>query len=800
VPFQHVHARTAFRLATSWPLFFWSVVVILALGVGANTAVFAAVRALLIDPPPYRDPDALVVFRLADHFAHAPLMASDIPELEQLRGLANVAGCSASALPMLRSRPTVLAAPIEVTPGFFDLFGLPPLVGRALVASDFHSGQRSAVLSFELWQSMFAGASDVVGRVVILGHTRWTVVGVMPRSFQPRCFGIDGPVAWVPHDPATSSVPAGALAEVGGDSGLMLMARRASGFSLAQANAEHDGLAQSWVSTRGDSRLAAYFLEPIHAARAEAARPGLMLLQAVAVLLLLVACTNIAGALLLNAAERRSEFVLRVSLGATPGQLLRQLLGEMGAIAVLGVTLGAALALAVTTSLGSLAAPVLAGVALDIGWRDLLAALTLGGVALVLFGTVPALVTAYSAGRGSVGATSLHTAVHRLRATLLVLQVGVTIVLLTGATVLLRSYRSAMSSPAGFESDGLLSTEMHLPATTNAASSFQGVVTSLDAALAESRFVEELAFSDASPFGSGGSNVRFEVLPSGATDPVKRSFRICHVSSNYFSLLRIPLVRGRIFSSATADVTEVVVSESFARLFRDDEVLGALVRSPSSGWLRIIGVVGDVKGTWLTHAGSPTLYAPIALAASDTISVTARSRRSAEAAAEIRQAVERADPNGPLVAIEPLSTIVWRSEVRRRFYLAIAGTFAVVAVLMSALGIFSAVGRIVATRSRDIAIRIALGARRSEILRLVLLEGLLPVIIGTGAGLGGGCVLVRVFSYHPFSQTLLFKVAPSDLSTYALPVALIVANAVLACLVPFRRALRLDPVKALKAE
>src|SRR5688500_9566031 len=257
------HLRNALRVATRWPLFFWSVVVILALGVGANTAVFAAVRALLIDPPPYRDPDAVVVFQLADHFAPAPLAASDIPELEELRGLTNVAGCSASSLPMLGSRPSVLAAPIEVTQGFFELFGLPPLVGRALVASDFVGGQRSAVLSFELWKSMFGGDPDVVGRFVTLGHTRWSVVGVMPESFQPRCFEIDGPVAWVPHDPAISTVTG---------FGLMLLARRAPGFSLAQVNAEHEALAQSWASQRGDHRLEATVWEDVNASRAAAAR------------------------------------------------------------------------------------------------------------------------------------------------------------------------------------------------------------------------------------------------------------------------------------------------------------------------------------------------------------------------------------------------------------------------------------------------------------------------------------------------------------------------------------------------
>lgn len=763
---------------------------ILALGVGANTAVFAAVRALLIDPPPYRDPDTVVVFRQVDHFAPAPLAASDIPELEHLRGLAHVAGCSASAFPMLRSRPSVLAAPIEVTQGFFELFGLAPLMGRALVASDFHGGQRSAVLSFELWKSMFGGDSDVVGRLVTLGHTRWTVVGVMPRSFQPRCFEIDGPVAWVPHDPAISTVTG---------LGLMLLARRASGVSLAQVNAEHDALAQYRATNRGDDRWAAYIWEPVNASRAAAARPGLMLVQSVAVLLLLVACTNIAGALLLNASERRSEFALRVSIGATPGQLLRQVLGEAGAVAALGVTLGAVLALAVITSLGSIAAPVLSGLALRMDWRDLLAALALGGVALVLFGAFPALVAAYGRGIGSSESTRRHPSVHRLRAILLVLQVSATTVLLTGATVLLRSYRSVMSSPTGFHSEGLLTTDIYLPAATGAASSFQEATRSLAAALAATAFVDEFAFSDASPFGSGGSNVRFEVLASGATDVVKRSFQIGHVSSNYFSLLHIPIVRGRMFSTDTADVAEVVVNDAFARTFRGEEVIGAVVRTPSRS-LRITGVVGDVKSTWLTTDSRPVLYAPIALAASAAVSVTARSRRLPEAAAEMRKAIERADPDGPPVAIEPLSNIVWRSEVRRRVYLAIAGTFAVVAALVSALGIFSAVGRVVAIRSRDIAIRVALGARRSEVVRLVLLEGLQPVMMGTVAGLAGGFALVRVFSSHPFLQALLFRVASADLSTYALPVTVVLANAVLACLVPLSRALRLDPATTFKAE
>lgn len=784
------HLRNALRVARNWPTFFWSVVVILALGVGANTAVFAGVRAILIDSPAYIDPDALVVFRHVGHFAGAPLAATDIPEVEQLRGLAEVAGCSAPSVPILRSRPSVLAAPIEVTQAFFQLFGVPPLKGRALVASDFEGGQRSAVLSFELWKSMFGGDPDVVGRFVTLGHTRWRIVGIMPRSFQPRCFEIDSPVAWVPHDPAASAVT---------ELGLMLLARRASGFSLAQVNAEYDALARYWASNRGDDRLAGYVLEPVNASRAAAARPGLILLQSIAVLLLLVACTNIAGALLLNASERRSEFALRVSVGATPGQLFRQVLGEMGAVAALGVTLGAALALAVTTSLGSLAAPAVGRVALEFGWRDLLAALALGSVALILFGTVPGVVAGYGSEVRSSGSTSRHTPAHRLRGKLLTLQVGVTIVLLTGATVLLKSYRNAISSPAGFQSEGLLVTEMYLPTTASEASSFREASRSLAASLAAIQVVDEFAFSDASPFGSGGSNLRLEVLTPGEADPVRRSFRVCHVSSNYFSLLHIPVVRGQMFSGDTADLTEVVVNEAFARTLPGEEVLGAVVRTPSTSF-RIMGVVGDVSDTWLTTNPTPVLYAPIALAASTTLSVTVRSRRLPEAVAEMRKAIERADPNGPAVAIEPLSQIVGRSEARRRYYLAIAGTFAVVAVLVSALGIFSAVGRVVAFRSKDIAIRVALGASRSEVVRLVLLEGLRPVMVGTGVGIAGGFALVRVLESHPSLHTLLFKVASTDVSTYALPVTVIVANAVLACLAPLGRALRFDPATTFRAE
>jgi predicted lysophospholipase L1 biosynthesis ABC-type transport system permease subunit len=211
-------------------------------------------------------------------------------------------------------------------------------------------------------------------------------------------------------------------------------------------------------------------------------------------------------------------------------------------------------------------------------------------------------------------------------------------------------------------------------------------------------------------------------------------------------------------------------------------------------------VVGNVKGTWLTVDSSPVLYAPIAHATSPVVSVTSRSRRLPEAVAAMRTAIERVAANGPSVAIEPLDQIVWRSEERRRFYLAIAGAFAVIATMVSALGIFSAVGRVVAVRSRDLAIRVALGARRPEVVRLVLLEGLQPVLIGTVAGLVGGFVLVRVFAVHPFLQTLLFRVASTDLSTYALPVVVVLVNAVLACAVPLRRALGLHPSSPLKAD
>ncbi|HET7694544.1 MAG TPA: ABC transporter permease [Vicinamibacterales bacterium] len=771
-------------------MFFWSVVVTLAVGVGANTAVFAAARAILIDPPPYRDPDTIVIFAPLNHFSQTPLTAADIPELEQLQSLSNVAGCSATSVPMLRDRPSILAAPIEVTQGFFDVFGVPPLLGRGLVASDFSGGQRSAVLSFELWKSMFGGDPNVVGRAVTLDRTRWTIVGVMPRSFRPSCFGIGGPLAWVPHDPKTSVT----------EFGMRLMARLAPGLSLAQANAERDALARYWATDRRDDRLAAYTLEPINASRAAAARPGLILLQSVAVLLLLVACTNIAGALVLIASERRFEFALRVSMGATPGHLLRQVFAETAAVAAVGATLGAVLAQAVTRWLSPLAAPVLSGVVLDMDWRDVLAALGLGGVALIVFGTLPALAAAYEVGHSA--SPRRQPSGQRMRAMLLVLQVSATIVLLTGATVLLRSYRDATSLPAGFRSEGLLTTDVYLPATisTNVAPSFpfQQAVRALSAAMTEVRSVDECAFSDASPFVGGGSR-RLQVMLPGAAEAVSRTFEMSHVSSNYFSLLQIPLVRGRMFAAETAAGSEVVVSEAFARLFPGHEVLGAVVRTPARSLL-IVGVVGDVKTTWLTNDSTPALYAPITLAAGTAVSVIARSPRPGQAIPEMRKAIGRVDPNAPAVAIEPLSSIVWRSERMRRFYLAIAGTFAVVAVLVSALGVFGAVGRVVSLRAKGIAIRVALGARRVEVVRLVLIEGLQPVMIGIAAGLAGGFVLIRALAADPFLQTLLFQVASTDVSAYALPVTMVLASAILACLVPLKRALGLDPVTTLKAE
>ena len=784
----------AFRFVRRRPLFFWAMVATLALGVGANTAVLAAVRTVLLDPAPWSEPDRVVVFQPVNHFSPtAALYAGDVEALATLTSLSDVAGCTTTRVYLSRDKPSVQVAPMEVTAHFFDLFDTPPLMGRTLAPVDFAAGERVAVLSYDLWRTAFAGDRDIVGRRVNLGHVEAAVVGVMPRRFQPFCWSIEGPIAWIPIAPATGS---------GAPPRLHVFARLAPGVSLEAADAERAALVNYWSRDYGDDHLEEYLLAPAQATRARELRAGLVLLQSVVVLLLLIASANIAGAFLLNASERQREFALRASLGATPWQIVRLVGSEAAVVALAGAAAGAAVALGLVRFLGSLAAPVVPGVVLTAGWRDALTALGIAAVSLVVFGTISSLAAVRTARVRSSEIYGPSRSVNRLRGALVVVQVSLTVVLLVGGTMFLRSYWNAITSSAGFATDGLLTTDVHLPpatsATERAAAARRALVT-LEAELSAAPAVREVAFGQFTPFG-GGSGVRFDITPAGAVEPIARSFSMRAVSANYFSVLGIPVLQGRPFDDSDG-VAEAVVSETFSALFEPGQPLPGTIVALPSGPVRIVGIVGDTKTVWLTVSGRPTLYVPMDFAIGPTsLSIVAQTSNVPAATMAIREAVGRANPGGPPTAVEPLGTIVWRSEQVRRFYVVLTAAFALIGLAVSALGIFGVVGRMVTLRAKDFAVRVALGAGQRRVAGIVLLEAFRPVIVGIAVGAAGGFALARFLEAHPLPFSGWYQVSAGDASTYLFVALVAITTTTLASLTPLRRAMRISPAEVLKGD
>lgn len=808
-------ARYALRQMLHRPGFTAVLVLTLALGIGANTAVFSVVNGVVLRPLPYPDPDRLTV--VWSQFPTMELMAfpSSWAEYDDYRTASRSfeeMGAWARAQRTVTGGESPERLDVALfTWTMFPVLGAEPLLGRAFGPDEDVAGNSAFVLlSHALWQGRFGGDPDIVGRTVELDGTTTTVLGVMAEGF---AFPDAHTAAWLPAgiDPANPPARSSHFAQI--------LGRLAPGVTLASAEDELHRLIQGWEADEslGHSWSSANhpaFLRPLHQEVVGDVRTSLLVLLGAVGLVLLIACANVANLLLVRAEGRTREISVRSAMGAGRARIMAQLVIESLMLAALGGLAGILVARTMLASLLSMAPadlPRLDAVALDGTVLAFTAVATL--FSGFFFGLAPAFRTlrtdlaATLHSDGGRGGTAGRDRL-RLRGVLVVGQTALAVMLLVGGGLLLRSFANVTRVDPGFQAGSVLAASLSLP---TAAYPEPGDVTRFYAELLDRveaiPGVTSAALVRTPPLtGSLPPNdIEFEGRPASPDDPPLNA-DIQIVSDGYFATLAIPVIAGRGFEPTDDETSEVVavVDEPFARRYFPDptQALGARVRQfgPGLEFARIVGVVGAVRQERLTtepraqvyfvHAQSPRTWFPVR-----GMSILARTDREAEAlTASVRGEVRALDPNLPLFGETTVDQTVRTSMAAARFNLFLQLVFAGVALTLAAVGIYGVLSYQVQQRTREIGIRLALGAERARIVRLVVRQGMTLVGLAVLVGVIGALVVGRVLS------GLLYGVSPTDPLTYGGVTAVLTLVAALACWLPARRASSVDPQAALRTE
>jgi predicted permease len=797
--------RSTFRSFTRNPGFTAAAVLTLALGIGANTAMFSIIDGVLLKPLAYREPDRLISLHLRittlknlgilpippyaynlwrDHAASLENIAVVRPGFENLTGTGEP-----ERLPSAR-----------VSSSLFPTLGVWPALGRSFAANDdVYQGPQVAILSNGFWRRRFGADPTVTGRKIELNGSSFSVIGVMPPGFE---LPIDLQTEHASHFDVL--LPADIAPDQMQNHGYWGVARLKPGVTVEQARAELDRVL---ASIKGDlvrnamvSRLGANLTERV--------RRGLSLLMAAVGLVLLIACGNLANLLLSRGLTRRKEIAVRTALGASRGQIVRQLFVESLGLALCGGGLGA---LCAEWSLGGILTqlpedlPHRAAVTVDI--RTLVFCVVLTFLCTVLFAALPAWRFSKADPQEALrqsqrGATDTRGS-GALRQWLIAFQVALCTMLLVGAGLLVRSFATIMTIDPGFETENVLTADVPLGgeryevpvrrnATYHAIEERLAGIPGVSAAGAVSWL--PLAGDDyQNPIFLPGS----PLTPDRIRDLPMAQIRFA--TPGYFGAAGIPLRSGRIYSENAGDMWSAVVSDSAARrLWPDRNPAGeefTIDESPHPRMWRVAGVVADVRQTELQNPSPLMVYLPAAHNQGLDLSFVLRTRLPAGAMApSIRQAVRQIDANVPVTAVRNMRGIVATSTAQRRFQTLLLTAFAGIATLLAALGIYGTLSYSVNRRYREIGIRMALGAQGRHVGTLVLRQALTPVALGLAAGCAGALFLMRALS------ALLYGVGPGDAATYAVCGALIFVVALASCWLPTRRAMRLDPVETIRCE
>jgi len=793
--------RSGVRMLRKSPGFTLVVMVTLALGIGANTAIFSVVHAVLLRPLPFADPDRLV--RVWSAYPEEGVELGTTSPLDLADWRAQSGSFAAIAgYPNLRLSGFVLTggeAPEEletvfVSEGFFEVFGVEPALGRTLRGADHREGDnRVVVVSHGAWQRRFGADPGLFGATVILNGEPFTVVGVMPPDFVFPAAGVE---MWAPQ----SLIPESGIPRLRPVRWLSVVARLAPGVSIEQARAEMAAITGRLAREYPDSNddLTATTIRPLHEQLVGEVRPAVLTLFAAVGLLLLIGCANVANLVLARSEERTREVAVRAALGAGKLRLVRQVLTESLVLSLLGGVLAIAVALAGSRLLVGLAPagiPRLESVGID----ATVLAFTLAASLLtgLLFGMVPALRITATSLQGTLkeGARGSSGGGGRLRGGLIVAEVALVAVVSIAAGLLIRTYSSLRDVDPGFRPDNVITLRVAARATEGYVDFFREALERIEALPG----VEAAGMIRPLPLAGDtfqGESFGFSIPGRPEPDPQDQPEAYLRFTSpGYFEAMGIPLLAGRDF--ADGDVRDappvLIVSRAAAeRYWPDDDPVGSIV-TVGDNEATIIGLVGDVRQMSLMEEPEPVVYG--AHSQISRVGMTLVVRTAADPAGlidPIRRQIWELRPDQPINDIASMNTVIAASVAQPRFAMALLSLFAGLALCLAAVGIYGVISYSVGRRRREIGIRMALGARPSEVLRLVVRNGIVLALFGVALGLLAAVAATRLMA------SLLFGVPPLDPPTFIAAAALLLAVAALASAVPALRASRVDPVVALR--
>ena len=787
-------------------------VLTLALGIGATTAIFSVVNAVLLRPLPYAESERLLVpWGSRDEAQHHTVVSyPDFADWQaQTKTLEYVAAYSSAGALLRESdgEPELINGAI-VSADLFPLLGVNPVVGRPFTRTDDQPNATPViVIGHNLWRRRFNSDQNIVGRQVKIGSGSASIIGVLPEDFrfpaQASQTEFLRPLAAV----------LGERTQRRSSYSLRTIARLRPGVTAQAAESEMRAIGVQLENQYPDEgfRLGARLI-PLSEELTWGTRTPLLVLLGAVGFVLVIACANVANLLLSRAAGRHREMAIRIALGASRLRVIRQLLTEGLLLALIGGALGLLVAtwgVHALLAASPLDIPRLKEVGLD--KSVLLFAAIVSLLTSMMFGLAPALqATRVSTGEAlKEGGRGAATGVrNRVRAVLVVTEVALSLVLLVGAGLLSKSFIMLREVNPGFDADRVLTTNLSLSRVKYPKPEVQqAAFAEIIQRVSEVPGVESVAVIDPLPFGGTSTANTFFIAGRPAVRPEEKpvsNYRT--ISPNYFRTLNIPLLRGRIFDErddkGTAPV--IIVNESLARrYFVGADALGQHIMIEGEGGEKaippareIVGIVGDVRHETLDLESGPEYYLPYAQAPASAMSMVVRSSgpNPASLTAKVREQIKQFDKEQYVAAVQPMTNLITESVARRRFNTQLTTLFAVLALLLASIGIFGVTTYAVTQRTQEIGVRLALGAQTRDVLRLVLGQGMRLVLLGIAVGLAGSLALTRVLA------GMLFGVAPTDPLTFAAVSLLLAGIALLACYLPARRATKVDPLIALRDE
>ncbi len=801
--------RYGWRALVKQPGFTLIAVLTLALGIGANTAIFSVVNAALLRPLPFADPDRLMMIWSKNE--QRGLLQNDVSEAGYLdwkdrsRVFEEIAAWGPYGFNITGEAEPEKATSVVVTPNLFKTLGVNAAFGRTFLPEDATPGRNKVLLlSHGLWRRRYGQDPQLVGRTLMLDGSSYTVVGVMPPEFRFPNGQVD---IWAPLDltpDASSRNP-----------WLKVVGRLKAGATVAQARSDMDAiagqLAQAFPETNAGWSIG---LAPLHELAVKDARLALLLLLAAVGLVLLIACVNVANLFLSRVEARQKEMAIRAALGAGRGRIVRLLLAESGSLSLAGGALGLLLAflgldvlvafLPADPSLGpdDLGLLQLDKIRLDrqvLGFTFLLSLLT---------GMISGLAPAYQAARPDLnhwlkegGRTSGGSSRPRLRGALVVAEVALTLVLLVGAGLLIRSFARLMDVEPGFKAENLLTFRISPASKYRRLPERLAFYQQLIGRLSVLPGVESVGASTTLPFTGtdlGGSlSIEGRPAPGGGENPTARFHS---VTQDYFATMAIPLLAGRLFLEQDTGESQAVtvINETLARRYWPGEnPIGRRLKNRFGGdkLLEVVGIVRDTQQMGLDSGVKPEIYVPYTQRPWSFMTFAIRSSGDPlSLAGAVRSQLSAVDKDVPIYSIATMEQRMSDSVSQRRFNMVLLGLFAAVALALAVVGIYGVMSYTVTQRTHEIGIRTALGARPGDVMKLVIGRGMALALTGVGIGLTASFALTRLMN------NLLFGVSASDPLTFALIALTLTGVAFLACLVPARRATKVDPIVALRQE